>query len=198
MTPVAFPSPAAFRRWLARHHGTAGEIVLALAKKHSGLSALTYRQALEEALCYGWIDGVTRRIDEGTYALRFTPRRASSYWSAVNVRRYAELEALGRIAPPGRACFEARDQTARRQYSFENRPVRLSPSLARRFKASPDAWAFFGAQPPGYRRTAIFWVMSAVREETRERRLTALIRDSAAHRRLQLLSPGRRSSSTRP
>lgn len=194
MPPVTFASSASFRRWLARHHASAGEIVLALAKKDSGLASLTYRQALDEALCYGWIDGIARRIDAATFAVRFTPRRERSYWSAVNLKRYAELDALGRVAPPGRARHAARDAKAQARYSFENRPTRLSPVLERRFEASADAWAFFAAQPPGYRRTAIFWVMSAVREETRERRLAALVADSAACRRLGMLAPGRTSA----
>ena len=191
MPPVTFDSPAAFRRWLARNHGSADEIVLALAKKGSGLASLTYRQALDEALCYGWIDGITRRIDDATFAVRFTPRRARSYWSAVNLRRYAELEAEGRIAPPGRACHEARDPKVQARYSFENRPSALAPALVRTFKASPEAWRYFSAQPPGYRRIATFWVMSAVKEETRRRRLDALVADSAAGRRLNTLAPGR-------
>jgi uncharacterized protein YdeI (YjbR/CyaY-like superfamily) len=197
MTPVTFASAAAFRRWLARHHASAGEIVLALAKKGSGLTSLTYRQALDEALCYGWIDGIVRRIDEGTFAVRFTPRRPRSYWSDVNLERYAELEAEGRIAPPGRARYEARDANVQARYSFEHRPTRLSPALARRFRADAKAWTFFSAQPPRYRRIVIFWVMDAKRDETRERRLAMLMADSAAGRRLNLLAPGRPPGGTK-
>jgi uncharacterized protein YdeI (YjbR/CyaY-like superfamily) len=191
MAPVTFATPAAFRRWLSTHHATTEAIVLALAKKGSGLTSLTYRQALDEALCYGWIDGITRRIDEATYAVRFTPRRPRSYWSAVNQKRYAELEAEGRIRPPGRARFEARDAEVQKKYSFENRPDALSPALERRFRTEREAWAHFSAQPPGYRRTVISWVMSAKKEETRDRRLAILMADSAAGRRLNLLAPGK-------
>jgi len=109
----------------------------------------------------------------------------------VNLKRFAELDALGRVAPPGRARYDARDPGVQARYSFENRPSRLSPALERRFTTSRAAWEFFGAQPPGYRRTAIFWVMSAVKEETRERRLDTLIADSAAGRRLGLIAPAR-------
>jgi uncharacterized protein YdeI (YjbR/CyaY-like superfamily) len=191
MAPVIFDSPALFRRWLAKHHATEREIVLALAKKGSGLGSLTYRQALDEALCYGWIDGITHRIDSATYAVRFTPRRPRSYWSAVNLKRYAELEAQGRVAAPGRARYEARDPEVQKKYSFERRIDALSPPLERRFRAVPEAWAYFSAQPAGYRRTTISWVMSAKRDETRDRRLAALVADSAAGRRLNLLAPGK-------
>jgi uncharacterized protein YdeI (YjbR/CyaY-like superfamily) len=191
MAPMTFASPAAFRRWLARHHATETEIVLALAKKGSGLGSLTYRQALDEALCYGWIDGITRRIDAATYAVRFTPRRPRSYWSAVNLKRYAELEAEGRVAAPGRARYEARDPEVQKKYSFESRVDTLSPALERRFRGERQAWAYFSAQPPGYRRTVISWVMSGKKEDTRDRRLATLVADSAAGRRLNLLAPGK-------
>jgi uncharacterized protein YdeI (YjbR/CyaY-like superfamily) len=196
VAPVTFDSPARFRRWLERHGSTATEIELALAKKGSGLKTLTYRQALDEALCFGWIDGVTHRIDDRTYSVRFTPRRARSYWSDVNLRRYKALEAEGRIAPPGRARYEARDPRAAARYSFENRPKRLAPALQRRFTQNTAAWTFFKAQPPGYRRLMIFWIMSAVKEETRERRLALLMADSAAGRRVDVLSPRRRRESS--
>jgi uncharacterized protein YdeI (YjbR/CyaY-like superfamily) len=196
MAPVTFNSPAQFRKWLERNGSTATEVVLALAKKGSGLKTLTYRQALDEALCFGWIDGVTHRIDDRTYSVRFTPRRARSYWSDVNLRRYKELESEGRIAPPGRARYEARDPQAEGRYSFENRPKRLAPALLRRFKQHTTAWTFFTAQPPGYRRLMIFWIMSAVKDETRERRLALLMADSAAGRRVDVLSPRRRDNSS--
>jgi uncharacterized protein YdeI (YjbR/CyaY-like superfamily) len=191
MTAVTFDSPAAFRRWLAAHHATTDAIVLALAKRESGLSSLTYRQALDEALCFGWIDGIARRIDAATYSVRFTPRRARSYWSAVNLKRYAELEAEGRVAAPGRARYEARDPAVQKKYSFEQKPTAFSPAIARRFRADAKAWAFFSDQPPGYRRTVIAWVMSAKQDATRERRLALLVADSSAGRRLNLVSPGK-------
>lgn len=194
MEPVSFATAAEFRRWLARHHASAREIVLRLVKVHAGASGLTYRDALDEALCYGWIDGVVHRLDGVSFSLRFTPRAARSHWSAVNLRRFAALDALGRVAPPGRAAFERRDVRQQGRYSFERKSARLSPALTRRFKAAPDAWAHFSAQPPGYRRTCISWVMSAAKDETRERRLARLIEDSASGRRLNMLAPNRGSS----
>jgi len=191
MAPVTFDSPARFRRWLERNGSTATEIELALAKKGSSLKTLTYRQALDEALCFGWIDGVTHRIDDRAYSVRFTPRRARSYWSDVNLRRYKELDAEGRIAPPGRARYQARDPRAEGRYSFENRPKRLAPVLQHRFKQNTAAWTFFKAQPPGYRRLMVFWIMSAVKDETRERRLALLIAKSGAGLRVDPLAPRR-------
>lgn len=191
MPPVAFDTPEAFRRWLARHHASSTEIVLRLIRKRAGVPGLTYRDALDEALCYGWIDGVLHPIDAVSFSVRFTPRTSSSHWSAANLRRFAELDALGRIAPPGRATFDARDTRQKGRYSFENRPMRLSPQLSRRFKENAGAWAYFSAQPPGYRRAATFWVMSAVKAETRERRLSQLVAVSSAGRRLDMLAPNR-------
>ena len=187
--PVTFDSPARFRRWLERNHAIATEIVLALAKKGSGLTSLTHRQALDEALCYGWIDGVIHRIDDRTFSVRFSPRRADSYWSDVNLRRYDQLVSEGRIAPPGRACYERRETKAAGRYSFENRPKRFAKALQQRFKSDTAAWTFFSAQPPGYQRIMTFWVMEAVKEETRERRLSVLMKESAAGRRVDLLNP---------
>jgi len=193
--PVSFANAAAFRKWLARHHAAESAIELRIIKKHAGTPGLTYREAIEEALCYGWIDGVVHAIDAVSFRIRFTPRKPSSYWSAVNLRRYAELDAAGRIAPPGRAAFERRVERPRARYSFENPPARFSAPFVREFKTHPEAWRFFAAQPPGYKRTATFWVMSAVREETRTRRLTRLIDVSAEGRRLDVLAP---SSPARP
>ena len=139
---------------------------------------MTYRQALDESLCFGWIDGVRRRFDDDSFVQRFSPRRPKSYWSKVNIERYRELEAEGRVRPPGRAAFEARDFDANR-YSFESRPRALAPVYARRFRANAKAWAFYQSQAPWYRRVTSFWVMSAKKPETRARRLAQLIERSA-------------------
>lgn len=171
----AFASPAAFRAWLARHHTTTDELFVRCAKVATG-RGLTYRQALDEALCMGWIDGVRHALDAASFSVRFTPRQARSAWSAVNVRRYKELDAEGRVRPQGRAAFEAGTKS---RYSFESRRQALAPAFVRRFRANARAWSFFGAQPPWYRRTCSFWVMSAKRPATRERRLARLIALSA-------------------
>lgn len=183
MTPAAAPAPRArffttparFRAWLEKHHAREKELWVGFWKKDSGKGGVVYRQALDEALCFGWIDGVVRRLDELSYMQRFTPRRVGSYWSSVNIARAEELEREGRMAPAGRAAFARRDAQKERRYSFENRPRELGPDLLRRFKTDPKAWKFFEAQPPGWRRLAIWRVVSAKQEATRLRRLQQLI-----------------------
>lgn len=170
----SFPSPAAFRAWLEAHHGDATELVIRLFKVHAASRGLTYRQALDEALCFGWIDGVRRALDGDSFTQRFTPRRRGSVWSAVNIRRMRELEAEGRVAPPGRAAFAAAT-SAKGRYSFESPPMELSTAYRRRLAAQRAASAFWESRPPWYRRTAAFWVMSAKKEETRDRRFETLL-----------------------
>jgi uncharacterized protein YdeI (YjbR/CyaY-like superfamily) len=159
-------------------------------KVSSGKGGLTYLEAVEEALCFGWIDGVRRRLDEHSFVQRFSPRRRASYWSAVNTRRAEELKAAGRMHPSGAAAFERRDKAAAR-YSFERRTAAFDTATEKRLRANRAAWQFFSSQAPWYQRVAIHWVTSAKREETRARRLEALIRDSAAGRRIGLVSPGK-------
>lgn len=177
--PVAFASAAAFRAWLEAHHADTAELLLRLSKVGAAKKGLTYREALDESLCFGWIDGVRRALDEETFTQRFTPRRRGSRWSAVNVRRAKELLAAGRMRPPGVAAFEARPGDSA-GYSFESRPAELPPDLLLRLRKNGPAWASWSARPPWYRRTCAHWVTSAKREETRERRFAALV-DACAH-----------------
>lgn len=170
----AFATPVEFRRWLEAHPAEA-ELVVRCWKAAASQRGVTYRQALDEALCVGWIDGVRRALDAESFSVRFTPRRPKSAWSAVNIRRFEELRAEGRVRPPGLRAFEARVKPA---YSYESRPRRLAPALAKRFRANARAWRFFLAQPPWYQRTCAFWVMSAKRPETRDRRLAQLVTSS--------------------
>jgi uncharacterized protein YdeI (YjbR/CyaY-like superfamily) len=153
-------------------------------RKASGVGGATYAEALDAALCYGWIDGVRRRVDEISYASRFTPRKPRSVWSAVNIARAEELERLGLMRPAGLAAFRARTDERSKIYSFEQAPAALEPAAEERFRANTHAWEFFSAQAQWYQRAAIWWVMSAKQEATRQRRLTTLIADSAAGRRL--------------
>jgi len=176
--PIFFDSGAHFRRWLETNHQDADELWVGFWKAHTGRGGLTYEEAVEEALCFGWIDGLVKRVDEHAYKQRFTPRRTRSIWSAINIRKVAALRAAGRMAKAGVAAFEGRDPARAKQYSGENRQAVLSSTYEKRFRARQVAWRFFEAQPTGYRRTAMFWVMSAKREETRERRLARLIDDS--------------------
>lgn len=184
---VFFKSAAAWRAWLSKNHAKATEIMLGLVKVDSGLTGIGYRDALDEALCYGWIDGVRKTIDDKRWMIRFTPRKPKSYWSAVNRKRVEELIAEGRMAEPGLAVYERRDRGANAFYSFENNEIALTPEQQKLFKSNRMAWRNFNAMPPSYRRPAIWWVTSAKRPETRERRLSTLIADSAENRRIKLL-----------
>lgn len=183
-----FRSAADFRAWLETHHATAAELWLRLRKAGAPGPGLTYAEALDQSLCFGWIDGVRHAVDAGSYAVRFSPRKPRSIWSKVNLRHFARLECLGLVAPAGRAAFVQRDPRRSGLYSFESRPRELPPPYRRAFQAESAAWAFFSAQPPSYRRTAIFWVVSAKQETTRQRRLAQLIADSAHGRRLKMLT----------
>jgi uncharacterized protein YdeI (YjbR/CyaY-like superfamily) len=172
---TAFKTPAAFRSWLAKNYNTSSELLLRLFKVHAADRGVTYAQALDEALCYGWIDGVRRSVDADSFSVRFTPRKPQSIWSRVNIGHAERLIKAGRMAEPGLSAFQARDEKRTAVYSFENRPKQLSPDLARKFKANKAAWTFFEKQAPYYRRTVAFWVMSAKQESTRVRRLEALV-----------------------
>jgi uncharacterized protein YdeI (YjbR/CyaY-like superfamily) len=189
-----FKSAAAFRAWLDANHSTATELWVGIYKKDSGRGGLTYKEAVDQALCYGWIDGIAKGVDEVSYSQRFTPRKARSHWSSINRQRVAELCEQGLMAPAGLAAFAA-DDGEPAPYSHEQ-PLTLSPALLQRFKAQADAWQYFSGRPPGYRRSAAFWVMSAKKEETRERRFATLLADSAAGRPIKLLAPVPRRTST--
>ena len=176
LPPTAFRTPQAFRAWLERHHADVDELLVRCYKSHAASRGLTYSQALDEALCFGWIDGVRRSVDEDTFSVRFSPRREKSKWSAVNVARARALEAGGRMRPPGLRAFRKRAEGGSKTgYSYESRPQELAPAYVRKLRARPRALAFYEAQPPWYRRVSAFWVMSAKREETRARRLEQLI-----------------------
>ena len=182
--PTFFATPAAFRCWLEQHHATATELWVGFHRKSSGRPSITWSEAVDEALCFGWIDGIRKKVDEGSYTNRFTPRKHDSTWSAVNTRRVKALKTEGKMHPAGLAAFKKRDPK-KSGYSFEQRKgLELDPALQARFKKNAAAWRFFEAQPPGYRRTMIFYVMSAKQDDTRLRRLERLIADSAAGRRL--------------
>jgi|SRR5215207_1148988 len=185
MDPTFFATPDEFRAWLQEHHETESELLVGFHKKGSGRPSITWPESVDQALCFGWIDGVRRRIDDDSYSIRFTPRKPSSTWSAVNVRRMRELVEQGLTASAGRAAFERRADDKTAIYSYEQRKAaQLEPEQERRFRDNERAWSWFEAQAPSYRRTAIHWVTSAKRPETRERRLTQLIEDSEAGRRI--------------
>lgn len=187
MEPTFFETPDELRRWLERHHDSVPELLVGLYKKGSGKPSITWPQLVDQLLCFGWIDGVRRSLDQDSYTIRITPRRPSSTWSAVNLRRTRELIEAGLMAPAGLAAFETRDEEKTRRYSYERKTATLGSELEAAFRANARAWEFFQSQPPGYRKTATAWVVSAKREETRRRRLDTLIRDSEQGLRIGLL-----------
>lgn len=181
--PVHFRTAAAWRAWLAKHHASARELTLLFYNKCSGRGGITYAEALDEALCHGWIDGLVRKVDAASHTRRFTPRRSGSIWSNVNVAHVERLRKAGRMEPAGDAAFAARTAHRTGVYSFEQRPKAWPRPLEKQFRQNAAAWDFWQCQPPGYRGRAIWWVVSARQEVTRTRRLEALIASSAAGRR---------------
>jgi uncharacterized protein YdeI (YjbR/CyaY-like superfamily) len=189
MEAIYFTSPEELREWYIAHHDKATALVIGFYKKHTGSPSLTYREALDAALCFGWIDGIRRRVDDDRYTNRYTPRQKRSIWSDVNIKRIGELTELERMHPAGLKAFEERDPARTKQYSNEQANVQFDPAYEAEFKANPQAWDFFQSQPPSYRKPATWWVISAKKEETRRRRLATLIADSAAGRRVAPLTP---------
>jgi uncharacterized protein YdeI (YjbR/CyaY-like superfamily) len=190
MEPTFFPTPEDFRAWLDANHERETELLVGFYKKGTGKPSITWPESVDEALCYGWIDGVRRRVDDEAYSIRFTPRKLKSTWSAVNIGRVGELTELGRMRPAGLKAFHAREESNSRIYAYEKEPVGFDAALEERFRANEKAWNFFQAQPPGYRRTSTHWVVSAKQEATRLRRLDKLIADSGQGRRLdEVTSP---------
>jgi uncharacterized protein YdeI (YjbR/CyaY-like superfamily) len=179
--PLFFPTPAEFRAWLEQNHASEEELSVGFYKRDSGKPSISWPESVDAALCYGWIDGVRHSIDAVSYRIRFTPRKPGSTWSAINVRRVEELTKFGLIRPAGVKAFEARKGDKTGIYAYEQRKqARLTPAYEKQFRANKEAWEFFQAQPPWYRRTAAYRVISAKQEATRQKRLAELIRDSAA------------------
>jgi uncharacterized protein YdeI (YjbR/CyaY-like superfamily) len=184
--PVSFTNAAALRRWFAKHTATAMELVVGFMKKGSGVPSVTWPEAVDEALCVGWIDGVRHRIDDERYRIRFTPRRRGSHWSHINIRRIGVLKAAGRVKAAGLAAFEARSKDKSGRASYEQKkPAKLSPQDLKEFKRNASAWKYYGTLPPGYKNMVNWWVISARKTETRARRLAALIGVCAQGRRLE-------------
>jgi uncharacterized protein YdeI (YjbR/CyaY-like superfamily) len=195
MRPTFFKSGADFRAWLEAHHRAETELLVGFHKKASRKKGITYQEALDEALAFGWIDGVRRALDADRYTIRFTPRKPRSIWSAVNIRRVGELSAEGRMTDAGHAAFAKRDEKRSAIYAYERAAAELDAESTKLFKADKKAWAFYRAQAPWYQRTSTYWVVSAKRPETRVRRLTILIQCSRDGERLPHLTPSRKSSS---
>jgi uncharacterized protein YdeI (YjbR/CyaY-like superfamily) len=186
--PIFFASPEEFRAWLEEHHATEQEVFVGFWNRASGKPSMTWSQAVDEALCFGWIDSVNRRVDDERRAQRFSPRRPASNWSAVNIAKVARLRAEGRMRPAGEAAFARRREQKSGVYSYEQRyEAAFEPQQEARFRADAAAWEYWTAAPRGYRAMATWWVVSAKKPDTRERRLAQLIEDSATGRRLAQL-----------
>jgi len=189
MKPTFFKTQSEFRKWLENHHDSSRELLVGFYKKSSGRPSINWPESVDEALCFGWIDGIRRRVDEKSYTIRFTPRKPTSTWSAINIKRAQELIGQGLMRPAGLKAFQARKENKSGIYSYEQRSEKLPEPYDKKFKKNKTAWAFFQAQPPGYQKITGWWVVSAKLEETRLKRLTKLIEESAEGRRIPLFTP---------
>jgi uncharacterized protein YdeI (YjbR/CyaY-like superfamily) len=184
MEPTFFKSPSSFRKWLEQHHSTKKELLVGFYKKATGRPSITWPESVDQALCFGWIDGIRRTIDDQSYTIRFTPRKATSNWSNVNIKRANELIDQGLMKPAGIKAFEARREYKSGIYSYEQRRPELPAPYEKKLKENKAAWDFFQAQPAGYRKQIFWWIVGAKQEETRLKRLEKLIEISANGRRL--------------
>jgi uncharacterized protein YdeI (YjbR/CyaY-like superfamily) len=183
MKPVFFPKPADFRKWLEANHESEKELLVGYYKVNSGKPSITWSQSVDEALCFGWIDGVRRSIDDISYCIRFTPRNPNSIWSAVNIGKAEELIKNGLMQESGHVLFRNRKTERSELYSYENKPESLPPDFEKIFIASKNGWEFFKKQPPSYKRTIYFWILSAKRKETQLSRLNVIIAKSEEGKR---------------
>jgi uncharacterized protein YdeI (YjbR/CyaY-like superfamily) len=184
INPTIFASRDDFRKWLEEKHQSESELIVGYYKVGTKKSCMTYPQSVEEALCFGWIDGITRSIDHERYCVRFTPRKPRSNWSAVNIARVEEMIRLGKMTSAGMAAYEKRAEARSGIYSYENQPEKLSDELETHFRQNQEAWEFFQAQSPSYRKMIFYWVMSAKQEATRFSRLNKLIEACAKGKKL--------------
>lgn len=197
--PTFFSTPAKFRAWLEKHHQDREALWVGFYKTKSGKPSITWPESVDQALCFGWIDGIRKTIDDVSYKIRFTPRTPRSNWSTINIGRVAELERQALMMPAGRTAFAKRADARSAIYADEQRKTaELAPDQEAQLRANAKAWSFFQAQAPWYRRTVAHWIVSAKKEETKQKRLAQLIEDSAHNRRIAPLTPpGARKSARR-
>jgi uncharacterized protein YdeI (YjbR/CyaY-like superfamily) len=179
MKPTFFKTPTDFRKWLEKNHSIERELLVGFYKKDSGKQSITWPESVDQALCFGWIDGIRKSLGDVSYTIRFTPRKSRSIWSAVNIKRAGELIDEGLMRSAGLKAFEARQEYRSGIYSYEQRPQELPEPYQTRLRQKKAAWAFFQAQTPSYRRAVIWWIVSAKKEETRLSRLDKLIKNSS-------------------
>jgi uncharacterized protein YdeI (YjbR/CyaY-like superfamily) len=184
MKPKFFKTPADFRNWLETNHNTASELLVGFYKKNSGRPSITWPESVDQALCFGWIDGIRRTIDDVSYSIRFTPRRRGSVWSSINIKRVEELTKEGLMKPAGIQAFQARKENKSGIYSYEQRKAELDAPYEKKLRQNAAAWKFFQAQSPTYRKMVYWWIVSAKKEETRLQRLEKLIQLSAKSQKL--------------
>ena len=185
MKPTFFPTSQQFRQWLEENHNTEKELLVGFYKIGTKKPSMTWPESVDQALCFGWIDGIRKSIDEESYSIRFTPRKATSIWSAVNIKKMEELTKAGLMTEAGQKAFELRKEEKSAIYSHENEQAELSSEYEEQFKANPKAWDFFGKQAPSYRKVMLHWIMSAKQEKTRLSRLEKTIRESENQKRMQ-------------
>jgi len=191
MKPVFFRTPPDFRKWLQRNHSTTAELWVGYFKRDSGEPSITWPESVDQALCYGWIDGIRKSIDASRYMIRFTPRKPGSIWSSINIKRAQALIEEGQMKPAGLKAYEARKENRSGIYSYEQRKAELEEPYARLLKKNQAAWRFFQSQPPSYRKAVSWWIISAKQEETRLKRLEKLIAHSSQDERLPQLRPSK-------
>lgn len=180
MTPIFFEKQSDFRKWLVKNHKKETELLVGFYKVGSGKPGITWTQSVDEALCFGWIDGVRKSIDKDRYQIRFTPRKPTSIWSAVNIQKIKVLTKQGLMQPAGLVSFKNRKENKSKIYSFENEPVKFSPGYEKKFRKNKKAWEYFQSLAPSYKKHSTYWVMSAMQETTQLKRLIELIADSSA------------------
>jgi uncharacterized protein YdeI (YjbR/CyaY-like superfamily) len=187
MNPKFFARPADFRKWLEENHDKKTELLVGFWKKGTGKPSITWPESVDQALCFGWIDGITKSLGEESFAIRFTPRKNKSHWSAVNLKKYAKLKKLGEIHPSGEAAFSRMDKKNSKKASFEQKRIVMGKTFESKIKASKKAWSFFNALAPSYKKASTWWVISAKQEETKLRRLAVLIKSSEEGEKIPML-----------
>jgi uncharacterized protein YdeI (YjbR/CyaY-like superfamily) len=188
VNPLFFPTQSSFRKWLEKNHDKAKELLVGFYKVNSGKPSMSWSESVDEAICFGWIDGVRKGIDAESYSIRFTRRKPGSIWSAVNIKKVENLSKQGLMHPSGMAAFQKREAKKSAIYSYEKAPQNLSDDFLKKFKENKKAWKYFQSMAPSYQRTAIHWVMNAKQESTKLKRLYELINDSGAERKIKLLN----------
>lgn len=189
MKPTFFANQSELRKWFEKNHDKEQELWVGYYKTGSGEPSITWPQSVDEALCFGWIDGIRKSLDQNSYVIRFTPRKPKSIWSAINIEKVEELTKLGLMHPAGIEAFNKRKEEKSRIYSFEQENIQLDKKYEKQLKQNKKAWQFFQSQPPSYQKPAMWWVMSAKQETTRQKRLDELIKDSEAGQRISRLQP---------